>query len=112
MLLPYRSETNILVEEMRSESRNTHQSRSTGETEAVTEIGTEITQTEGKIPVKGLEVEATSERGMLRTYVSSKQRESFITREGESTGKTTKGAALTRIQNSGSLITNQKTKLR
>lgn len=102
---------NILVEETRSESRNTPRSRNTGETEAVTETDTEITQTEGKIPVKGLEVEATSERGMLRTCVSSKQKESFITRGGESTGKTTKGAVVTRIQNSGSLITNQKIKL-
>jgi len=64
----------ILVEEMRSESRDTHQSKNTGETEAVTETDTEITQTGEKIQVKGLEVEAMSEREMFRTSVSSKQR--------------------------------------
>lgn len=101
----------ILVEETRSESRDTHQSRSTGETEAVRETGTEITQTGGKIQVKGLGVEATSEREMFRTSVSSKQRGSSIMRKDESIDRITRAAVLTRIQNTGNLIINQKIKL-
>lgn len=101
----------ILVEEMRSESRDTHQSKNTGETEVATETGTEITQTGEKIQVKGLEVEAMSEREMFRTSVSSKQRGSSIMREDESIDRITRGAALTRIQNTGNLIINQKIKL-
>lgn len=101
----------ILVEEMRSESRDTHQSKNTGETEAVTETDTEITQTGEKIQVKGLEVEAMSEREMFRTSVSSKQRGSFIMREDESIDRITRGAVLTRILNTDNLIINQKIKL-
>lgn len=101
----------ILVEEMRSESRDTHQSKNTGETEVATETGTEITQTGEKIQVKGLEVEAMSEREMFRTSVSSKQRGSFIMREDESIDRITRGAVLTRILNTGNLIINQKIKL-
>lgn len=101
----------IVVEETRSESRDTRQNKNTGEREVVTETDTETTQTEGRIQTKGLEFEAMSERGMFRTSVSSKQRGSFITREDESIDKIMKAAVLTRIQNSGTLITNLKKKL-
>lgn len=101
----------IVVEETRSESRDTHQNKNTGETEVVTEIDTETTQTGGNTQMKDLEFEATSERGMFRTSVSSKQRGSFITREDESIDKITKAVVLTRIQNSGNPITNLKKKL-
>lgn len=77
----------------------------------VTEIDTETTPTEGRIQAKGLELEATSERGMFRTSVSSKQRGSFITREDESIDKIMKAVVLTRTQNSGNPITNLKKKL-
>lgn len=101
----------ILVEETRSGSRDMHQSRNTGETEAVRETGTEITQTGGKIQVKGLGVEATSEREMFRTSVSSKRRGSSIMRKDESIDRITRAAVWTRIQNTGNLIINQKIKL-
>ena len=101
----------IVVEETRSESRDTHQNKNIGETEAVTEIDTESTLTEGRMQMKGLEFEATREREMFRTSVSSRLRGSFITREDESIDKITKAMVLTRIQNSGNLITNLKQKL-
>lgn len=95
---------------MKRESRDTRQSKNTDEIEAVTETGTEITQTGGKRR-KDLEVEATSEREMFRTSVSNKQRGSSITKEDESIDRTTRGAVLSRIQNTNNLITNQKIKL-
>ena len=101
----------MVAEGMRSESRDTRRSRSTGGTEAGTETGTETTQTEGRMRASGPESEATSESGMFSTSVSSRQKGSFITREGESIDKITKAVVLTRIQNMGNLITNLKKKL-
>lgn len=101
----------IAGEETRSESRDTHRNQNTGETGVVTETDTETTQTEGRTQTNGREPEATSERGMSRTSVSSKQRGSFTTREDESIDKTTKAVVWTRNQNWGNLITNLKKNL-
>lgn len=105
---------------MRSESRGILQKKTNiGGREAATETGTENTRTEGGTPARGLEFEATSERGMLRTSASSKQRGSFITREDESIGSITRRAVVvvlllllvSRTPNWGNLITNPKKKL-
>ncbi|KAL2295983.1 hypothetical protein Nmel_017514 [Mimus melanotis] len=92
---------------MRSGSRGTHQSRSTGGTGAVTGTGTRTTQTERRTPVRGRELAATS--GTCRTCGSSRQRGSSTTRGGESTGRAPRVAA-TRMQSSGSQRANPKKK--
>lgn len=80
----------IPAEDTTNESTETSLNRNTDESET----DTETIRTEGKIPVKGLEVEVTRERGIPRTSVSSKQRGNLTMREDVKIDKRTKRATL------------------